>query len=528
MPRILVSDPIDPQGIEMLRAVGDVDVKLGLDPKDLLAIIGEYDALVVRSETKATAEVIEASHKLQVIGRAGVGVDNIDLEAATQKGIAVVNAPTGNTIAAAEHTIALMMALARNIPQANESLRRGEWRRSAFMGIEVRNKVLGIIGLGKVGTEVARRAGGLQMQVHAYDPFVSPEQARLLGIELVGLDQIFRNSDFICLHTPLTEATRGLVNDEKIALMKPTARILNAARGELVDEAALFRAVEEGRIAGAALDVFSQEPLRLSDNPIAPRTARLLSLHTWEPPRKRPRRRWRKEVAEQVISVLQGQSARYTVNAPFVLPESQAILAPYIEAASCAGKLATQLSDGQLRVINLRYEGEIAGYDTNILKAACLMGILGPISEERVNLVNANLLASQRDLRITEQKGSATEQYASLVTVEMETSSGKTEVAVAYIRGETHIVKVDGYWIDIVATGGYMMFTDHQDQPGMIGAVGTITGKHDINIGFMEVGRLEPRGRATMILGLDDPMPEPVLNEIRALSNVYQVKVVQL
>ena len=526
MPRILVSDPIDPQGIEMLRAVGDVDVKLGLDPKDLLAIIGEYDALVVRSETKATAEVIEASHKLQVIGRAGVGVDNIDLEAATQKGIAVVNAPTGNTVAAAEHTIALMMALARNIPQANESLRRGEWRRSAFMGIEVRNKVLGIIGLGKVGTEVARRAGGLQMQVHAYDPFVSPEQARLLGIELVGLDQIFRNSDFICLHTPLTEATRGLVNDEKIALMKPTARILNAARGELVDEAALFRAVEEGRIAGAALDVFSQEPLP-KDNPLLKNSKIIVTPHLGASTEE-AQAEVAKEVAEQVISVLQGQSARYTVNAPFVLPESQAILAPYIEAASYVGKLASQLSDGQLRSINLRYEGEIAGYDTNILKAACLMGILGPISEERVNLVNANLIASQRELRITEQKGPATEQYGSLVTVEMETSSGKTAVSGAYIRGETHIVKVDGYWIDIVATGGYMMFTDHQDQPGMIGAVGTITGKHDINIGFMEVGRLEPRGRATMILGLDDPMPELVLNEIRALSNVYQVKVVQL
>ena len=526
MPRILVSDPIDPQGIEMLRAVGDVDVKLGLDPKDLLAIIGEYDALVVRSETKATAEVIEASHKLQVIGRAGVGVDNIDLEAATQKGIAVVNAPTGNTIAAAEHTIALMMALARNIPQANESLRRGEWKRSAFMGIEVRNKVLGIIGLGKVGTEVARRAGGLQMQVHAYDPFVSPEQARLLGIELVGLDQIFRNSDFICLHTPLTEATRGLVNDEKIALMKPTARILNAARGELVDEAALFRAVEEGRIAGAALDVFSQEPLP-KDNPLLKNSKIIVTPHLGASTEE-AQAEVAKEVAEQVISVLQGQSARYTVNAPFVLPESQAILAPYIEAASYVGKLASQLSDGQLRSINLRYEGEIAGYDTNILKAACLMGILGPISEERVNLVNANLIASQRELRITEQKGPATEQYGSLVTVEMETSSGKTAVSGAYIRGETHIVKVDGYWIDIVATGGYMMFTDHQDQPGMIGAVGTITGKHDINIGFMEVGRLEPRGRATMILGLDDPMPELVLNEIRALSNVYQVKVVQL
>ena len=526
MPRILVSDPIDSLGVEMLRSVGDVDVKLGMDPSELLSVIGEYDALVVRSETKATAEVIEAGERLQVIGRAGVGVDNIDLDAATRKGVAVVNAPTGNTIAAAEHTIALMMSLARNIPQANQSLRGGEWRRSAFMGIEVRNKALGIIGLGKVGTEVARRAGGLQMQVYAYDPFVSHEQARLLGIELVELDQIFKDSDFICLHTPLTEATRGLVNDERIALMKPTARILNAARGELVDEDALFRAVEEGRIAGAAIDVFSQEPPP-SDNPLLQSGKIIVTPHLGASTEE-AQAEVAREVAEQVISVLQGQSARYTVNAPFVLPESQAILAPYIEAASCAGKLASQLADGQLSVINLRYEGEIAAYDTNILKAACLMGILGPISEDRVNLVNADLLASQRELRITEQKAPANEQYSSIVTVEMETSIGRTSVSAAYIRGEIHIVRVDDYWIDIVATGGYMMFTDHEDRPGMIGAVGTITGKHDINIGFMEVGRLEPRGRATMILGLDDPMPEPVLNEIRALSNVYHVRVVQL
>lgn len=526
MPRILVSDPIDSLGVEMLKSVGDVDVKLGMDPGELLSVIGEYDALVVRSETKATAEVIEAGERLQVIGRAGVGVDNIDLDAATRKGVAVVNAPTGNTIAAAEHTIALMMSLARNIPQANQSLRGGEWRRSAFMGIEVRNKALGIIGLGKVGTEVARRAGGLQMQVYAYDPFVSHEQARLLGIELVELDQIFKDSDFICLHTPLTEATRGLVNDERIALMKPTARILNAARGELVDEDALFRAVEEGRIAGAAIDVFSQEPPP-SDNPLLQSGKIIVTPHLGASTEE-AQAEVAREVAEQVISVLQGQSARYTVNAPFVLPESQAILAPYIEAASCAGKLASQLADGQLSVINLRYEGEIAAYDTNILKAACLMGILGPISEDRVNLVNADLLASQRELRITEQKAPANEQYSSIVTVEMETSSGRTSVSAAYIRGEIHIVRVDDYWIDIVATGGYMMFTDHEDRPGMIGAVGTITGKHDINIGFMEVGRLEPRGRATMILGLDDPMPEPVLNEIRALSNVYHVRVVQL
>ena len=525
MSKILVSDPVAPEGIELLRAQGEVDVKLGLDPKDLISIIGEYNALVVRSETKVTAEVIEAGGSLQVIGRAGVGVDNIDLDAATQKGIAVVNAPTGNTVAAAEHTIAMMMALARNIPQAHESLRRGEWTRSTFTGIEVRNRVLGIIGLGKVGAEVARRANGLQMRVHGFDPFVSQEHANFLGLELVSLERIFQESDFICIHTPLTESTRGLIGEKEIVTMKSAVRILNTARGGLIDEDALFKAVEEGRVAGAALDVFSKEPP--GDSPLLKNGKIIVTPHLGASTEE-AQTEVAREVAEQVIAVLQGQSARYTVNAPFVLPETQAVLAPYIDAAGYAGKLATQLAKGQLSSIHLRYEGEIADYDTNILKAACLMGLLGPISEERVNLVNANLIATQRGLRITEQKGPAAEQYGSLVTVEVETSEGKTVVSAAHMRGQTHIVRVNEYWIDIVAAGGYMLFTDHQDRPGMIGAVGNITGKHDINIGFMEVGRLDPRGRATMILGLDDPLPEPVLAEINALPNVYQTWVIQL
>ena len=525
MPRILVADPVAPEGIELLRTQGEVDVKLRLDPKDLISIIGEYDALVVRSETKVTAEVIEAGKRLQVIGRAGVGVDNIDLEAATRKGIAVVNAPTGNTIAAAEHTIAMMMALARNIPQANESLRRGEWTRSAFTGIEVRNRVLGVIGLGKVGTEVSRRAIGLQMHVLGYDPFVSQEQAKLLGIELSTLDHIFRESDFICLHTPLTESTRGIIGEKELAVMKPTVRILNVARGELIDEDALSKAVDEGRVAGAAVDVFIKEPP--VGSPLLKNSKIIVTPHLGASTEE-AQMEVAREVAEQVIAVLQGQSARYTVNAPFVLPETQVILAPYIDAATYAGKLATQLAQGQLQAITLRYEGEIADYDTNILKAACLVGLLGPLSEERVNLVNANLLATQRGLRITEQKGPAVEQYGSLVTVEMETSQGKTVISAAHMRGETHIVRVSDYWIDIVPTGGYLLFTDHQDRPGMIGAVGTITGGKDINIGFMEVGRMAPRGRATMILGVDDPVPEPVLEEIRSLPDVYTVKEVRL
>ena len=525
MPKILVSDQLGDEGINLLKENGEVDVKTGLSPEELISIIGDYDALVVRSETKVSEQVIEAGSNLQVIGRAGVGVDNIDIEAATRKGISVVNAPTGNTIAAAEHTIAMMMALARNIPQANESLRKGEWKRSSFTGVEVRNRILGVIGLGKVGTEVSRRALGLEMNVFGYDPFIPQDYAESIGIKLTSLEEIFKNADFICLHTPLTESTRGLIGTDQIALMKPNVRILNVARGELIDEEALCKALDEERIAGAALDVFSTEP---PTNSCLLKNPRIIVTPHLGASTEEAQTQVAIEVAEQVIAVLEGKSARYTLNAPLVLPEGQAVLGPYIPPAVCAGKIATQLTRGQLKRINIRYEGEIANYDTNILKAACLVGFLDQISQEKVNLVNANLIASQRSLNITEQKSTSVDQYGSIVTVEVESSSGTTVVSTAHVREQTHIVRINDYWIDLVATGGYMLFTDHQDKPGMIGALGTITGKHDINIAFMEVGRIEPRGRATMIVGLDDPMPEEAIAEINNLPNVFSASLIRL
>ena len=526
MPKILVSDPIANEGVELLQSQGETDVKTGLSPDELISIIGQYDALVVRSETKVTSEVIAAGDKLQVIGRAGVGVDNIDLDAATRKGISVVNAPTGNTIAAAEHTIAMMLALSRNIPQANQSLRSGEWKRSTFTGVELRNRLLGVIGIGKVGREVIQRAQSFQMKILAYDPFVSAEHATLLGIELVPLERLLAESDFICLHTPLTESTRGMINDERLSIVKPSVRILNIARGELIDENALARAVEEGRVAGAAIDVFSSEPPK-DDNPLLKSERIIVTPHLGASTQE-AQEEVAREVAEQIICVLQGQSARYTVNAPIVLPDSQATLSPYIPVESQAGRLATQLSKGQMSSIKLKFEGDISNYETNILKAACVMGLLGPISDQRINLVNADFIAAERGLRITEEKGPGPEQYGNLITVEVETSEGITIVSATHMRGETHIVRIGEYWIDIVPTGGYLLFTDHQDKPGMIGAVGTIIGQHDINIGFMEVGRMESRGRATMILGLDDDVPEAALDEVRKLDDVYTVRIALL
>ena len=526
MPRVLVSDPLHAEGIALLQTETQVDVKTGPTPQELLRLIPDYEALVVRSETKVTKEVLEAGKRLQVVGRAGVGVDNIDLDAATRLGIAVVNAPTATSIAAAEHTIAMMMALARHVPQAYASLRQGKWERSAFVGVEVRDKVLGIIGLGRIGFEVARRAQGLQMRLIGYDPFVGPDYARRLGVELVTLDELLAQSDFITLHTPLTDATYNLIGRKELARAKPGVRILNCARGGLIDEEALLEALTKGRVAGAALDVFAKEPP--GENPLLAHPQVIATPHLGASTTEAQASVGR-QVAEQVLMVLRGEPAPYTANAVSALPEAHKVLAPYIPVCTVIGKIASQLAEGQLTAITIHYQGEIARHDTSMLKAACLMGILGPVTSERVNLVNASLLASQRGLRIVEEKQeNGEEHYGSLVTVRLHTLQGTMSATGAVMRGEPHIVKVDDYWIDFVPSSPYLLFTHHQDQPGLIGAVGTITGKHDINISFMEVGRLAPRGQATMVLGLDDTVPEAVLAEIRGISHIGTAKLVAL
>lgn len=523
--KVLVADSIDNEGINILRNCAEVDIKTGLKEEELVSIIGEYEALVVRSQTKVTDKVIEAGKKLQVIGRAGVGVDNISVDQATQHGVLVVNAPTGNTTAAAEHAIALMLALARHIPQANTVLKSGEWRRSDFIGTEVRNKTLGIIGLGNVGSEVARCARGLEMKIIGHDPFVSVDYARNLQVELVPLEKLFRESDFITLHLPLTASTKGLVDNKMLALVKPTVRIINTARGELIDEEALVKALDENRIAGAAIDVFPEEPITESvlfkyDNIIV---TPHLGASTTEAQALVAR-----DVAEQIKGILAGQPARYAVNAPFISAETIPLLAPFIKAVSTAGKLASQLSEGQMSSINIKYEGEISEYDTTALKASILGGLLEEVSEERINLVNANIVATKRGLTVVEQKETTCENYASLITVEVTTDTATTTVATTVMRGETHIVRVNNYWIDIVPTGGYFLFSDHTDRPGLIGAVGKITGDANINISSMHLGRLKPRGQALMILALDEPLPEEQRRQMLSLSGVDTVKLVKL
>lgn len=523
--KVLIADRIAQEGVDALGAVATVDVRLGMGLHELLGAIRQYEALVVRSETRVTAEVIEAGQRLQVIGRAGVGVDNIDVEAATQKGIVVVNAPAGNTVSAAEHTIALMLAMARNIPQASSVLKSGVWRRHDFMGTEVRNKTLGIIGLGNVGSEVARRAKGLEMKLVAYDPFVSIEYAGTLGVELMSLEDILRMSDFLTLHTPLSEATRGLIGAKELGMVKPTLRVINCARGGVIDEEALFRAVEDGKVAGAAIDVFVEEPT--TDNVLF-KSDRILVTPHLAASTAEAQATIALDVAEQVIAVLSGQPARHAVNAPLMTPETRAVVTPFLGVAQHVGRLLSQLSEGQMSTISIKYEGEIANCDTAALRAAVIGGLLETVSEERVNLVNAHIIAQRRGLKVIEQKDPTCENYGNLITLEVATSAGTTVVAGTVMRGEPHIVRVNSYWIDVVPKRGYFIFSDHRDRPGLIGTVGSILGEADINISSMQLGRLEPRGRALLVLDLDEPVKEEHLEKLRAIPEVYTMKLVKL
>ncbi len=523
--KVLVADPIDKAGIEALKAEVEVDVKTGLKPDELISIIGDYDGMVVRSETRVTADVIKAAKKMQVVGRAGVGLDNIDIDEATRNGVIVVNAPTSNTISAAEHSFAMMLALARHIPQANYKLKSGIWQRKDYMGTELKDKTLGVVGLGNVGSEVAKRARAFEMHIIGFDPFIAADYVKQLGIELVPLDDLLRRSDFITLHVPLTSETRNLIGPEHLNKLKPNVRIINCARGGLIDEKTLVEAIAAGIIAGAAIDVFEKEPVTesilFSQDKIV--VTPHLGASTLE-----AQAGVALDIAEQILCVLKGKPARYTVNAPKIPIEVLQVLAPYISVASVLGSLSRQLMEGQLQGVSISYNGEIAAYDATAVKASVIGGLLEGVSEERVNIVNAAFIAAQRGIKIVEQKNTSCENYASMITVEVKTSTGSTTVAGTVLRGETHIVRINDFWPDIVPTGGYFLFSDHRDRPGMIGTVGNITGKADINISSMQLARLEKRGRALMILALDETLREDQLQEVLAIPDVQTAKMVKL
>ncbi len=525
MKRVLVTEPLAEEAMRALAEHVQVDSRPGLSEQALVEAIGDYDGLVVRSATQVTAEVIRAGKRLQVIGRAGIGVDNIDLAQATRRGIIVVNVPSGNTIAVAEHTIGLMLALARHIPRSDAGLRAGRWEKRGLTGIEVRGKVLGLVGLGRIGTAVAQRAAGLEMQIIAYDPFVSPERAARAGVRLVDLEQLLRTADFISVHTPLTERTRHLIGAEALALVKPTARLINCARGEIVDEAALLAALESGRLAGAALDVFEQEPLG-PDSPLRRCDKAILTPHL-AAATEEAQLAVSLDVARQVWEVLEGLPPRAPVNAPFLDPEALAELRPYLELAERMGSFYAQMAGNNLVRLDLTYGGDVADKNVELLRAALLIGLLCSVSEEPLNLINAAMVAESRGLALTEHRVPEADNFAGLITLRVLTTQGERVLAGTVMRQEPHIVRIDDYWLDFVAEG-LLLVSEHVEQPGIIGRMGTILGEAGINIHFVQVGRRQRGGQGAMVLGIDDALSEQALGQVLQLPSIRSAHLVSL
>ena len=526
-PRILVADPLSPAGLETLRAHADVDERYPLKPDELAAILPEYDALLVRSGVKVTAKAIAAAaSRLRIIGRAGVGIDNIDVPAATQAGIVVVNAPTGNIVAAAEHTITLLLALARKVPQADASMRRGEWDRHHFMGVEVQDKVLGSLGLGRIGALVATRAQGLRMRVIAYDPYVSAEYAANLGVELVSLDRVLAEADFITIHLPMTENTRGLLNAEALARCKHGVRIVNCARGGIVAETALLAALESGQVAGAALDVYEHEPLGPTD-PLRTHPNVVLTPHI-AGSTSEAQERVAVDVIAQVLAVLDGQMAENAVNVPIMPPHEMDALTPFIDLAERMGRFAAQFEHANVRRVEITAHGPIAEFDMAYLCASALKGLLEHVVEERVNLVNARVIAERRGLTLVESKQRHhAERYENMLTVRLCAGDSDFTLRGSVVQGVPHIVAIDDLWVAFPAQG-YLLLDRHQDRPGVIGRLGVLMGQSDINIAFMHVGRRAPRGEAIMVLGLDERVPASAMEQIAAMPYTYWVKFVEL
>ncbi|MFN0093352.1 MAG: phosphoglycerate dehydrogenase [Dehalococcoidia bacterium] len=524
-PRILIADPVSAEGAAMLRAAGDVDVNTGLAPDALIAIIGDYDALVVRSETKVTRRVLEAGTKLLVVGRAGVGVDNIDLEAATERGVIVVNAPEGNTIAAAEHTIALLMAMARHVAPADASMRAGKWARKDFVGTELRGKVLGIVGLGKIGSAVARRAVGLEMNVIAHDPYVPEERARALGVELVDFDEIITRSDVITVHPPLTASTKGMIGADELARMKKGVRLINVARGGIIDESALAESVKAGHVAQAAIDVFSEEPP--GENPLIGDPRILITPHLGASTAE-AQERVALDVADQIVDVLSGRPARYAVNAPMLLPEALKVLQPYLAVAEVVGSVATQLVTGQLASVEIEYFGEIAEHDVTPLRASVVSGLLKSAGVPRVNLVNVAAVIQERFGQIDERLRTSHEVFLNLIHVKVTTSEAEVTVAGTYQHGLPHVVVLNGLDVDLVPEpNSFLLACDNEDRPGMIGKVGTLLGSNDVNIRSMQVGRRGPRQRALMLIAVDEEPEELVLQQVAGIDGIHNVRLVR-
>lgn len=527
MYKVLITDPLSEFGIQQLLDASDVDVvrQTNLSPSDLLDVIGDYDALLVRSQTQVTAEVFAAGKKLKAVGRAGVGVDNIDINAATQAGVPVINAPDGNTISTAEHSFAMLMAVARNIPQAHKKLTDGTWDRKSFQGVELNNKVLGIIGMGRIGSEVAKRAKAFGMTVMGYDPFMTEERAKKLGITNATVDEISRHADFITVHTPLTKETRYIISSREFAKMKDGVRLINCARGGIIDEKALYEAIITGKVAGVALDVFEVEPP--VDNPLVglPQvvTTPHLGASTVE-----AQENVAVDVSEEILKVLRGEPFKNAVNLPSIPAHVMEKVQPYFTLGEKLGHFLAQVTVGSISEVEIKYSGDLTDVDTSPLTRTVLKGVLSFRLGEEVNYVNAPLLAKVRDITVTEQKTAQNRGFTNLLAVSLKTTQETRMVAGTRLNGYgARIVKIDDFAID-VAPEGYLLYIHHNDRPGVIGRVGSILGENGVNIATMQVGRRDVGGDAIMMLSVDKPLTAELLDTIGELAEVKSVTQIEL
>jgi D-3-phosphoglycerate dehydrogenase len=524
--KVLISDNISPKCIEILEKSGiEVDVKIGMKPDELKACIGNYHGLVIRSATKVTSDIIDAAKNLKVIGRAGSGLDNVDRSAATKKGIVVMNTPGGNTITTAEHTISLMLALARQIPLATISMKAGKWEKKKFIGVELFNKTLGVIGIGNIGSQVAKRAQGLAMNVIAYDPFLSEDKAKAMGVEKVDIEKLLRRSDFITVHTPLTPETKHIINKDNIKMMKKGVRIINCARGGIINEKDLYDALVDGKVAGAALDVFENEPP--INNPLIKLDNVISSPHLGAST-KEAQENVAVTIAEQIADYLTNGTIRNAVNFPSIPSDQITRLQPYINLAEKLGGFASQIFKGGVTEITVEYQGDASEIDTAPVTIAAIKGFLTPILEETVNFINALFIAKERGIEVKETKSSDAGDYQSMIVIRVKAKEKENYFAgTLFSKKDPRIIGIDNFKVEIVPEGE-LLFMYNNDKPGVIGNIGTLLSNNNINIARMHFGREKLGGRAISVVTIDSPATPKIIEEIKRLPNILSVKQITL
>ena len=525
--KVLVSDPLSKKGLEILGRAQNLqyDLKPGLSPEELKKILPEYDGIIIRSETKLKSDIIEAGTRLRVIGRAGIGLDNVDLPAATKKGIVVMNTPQENAIAAAEHTIAMILSISRKIPQATASMKAGKWEKKKFMGVELYNKTLGMIGVGVIGTVVADRARGLKMKVIGYDPYLSKEVAEKKGVDLVSYDELLNRSDFVTVHTPLTDETRNLIDKNTLDKMKDGVILINCARGGIINEKDLYDAIKGGKVAGAALDVFEKEPA--TGNPLLELEEVVTTPHLGASTGE-AQENVSIAIAQQIVDYLTIGEARNAVNMPAVSPDILPFLRPYLRLGEKLGSFLGQISNYAIEELLIEYQGEVVDYGTKPITISVLKGLLTPFVGETVNFVNAPVMAKERGIKITESTSAKAEDFASLIALTARSKMEQNYIAgTPFGRRELRIVKLNDFLIEALPEG-YILLVNNYDKPGVIGNLGNALGSRNINIATMQFGRDRMGGNAISLLHLDAPLPPGMLGEILRLPNIISVRQIQL